>query len=130
MTNASLNEWKEIEDTINFFYKASGLKVNVQKSTTLFAGLSDAELNPFRNILPYSFAPISTCFRYLGCYLSTGPHRNSDWNWLLTKLGNKIDLQCNRWLSLGGRYILVKSTLESMPFYWLSLAIIPCSVLN
>jgi hypothetical protein len=35
MTNASLNEWKEIEDTIKFFCKASGLKVNIEKSTVL-----------------------------------------------------------------------------------------------
>jgi hypothetical protein len=31
---------------------------------------------------------------------------------------------------LGGHFILVKYTLETLPVYWLSLAIIPCSVLN
>jgi hypothetical protein len=42
----------------------------------------------------------------------------------------KIDLWCNRWLSLGGRFILVKSTLESLHVYWMSLATIPCTILN
>jgi hypothetical protein len=78
MTNASLNEWKEIEDIIKKNCKASGLKVNVQKYASLFVGLSDVELAPFNNILPYSFASLSTGFRYLGFHLSTGPHRNTN----------------------------------------------------
>jgi hypothetical protein len=92
MTNASLTEWKEIEDSIKKFCKDSGLKVNIDKCATLFVGLSKAELVSFRNILPYSFVPLSIGFRYLGCFLSTGPHNKSDWNWILTKLENKIDL--------------------------------------
>jgi hypothetical protein len=31
---------------------------------------------------------------------------------------------------LGGRFTLLKFVLESQPVYWMSLAVIPCSVLN
>jgi hypothetical protein len=42
----------------------------------------------------------------------------------------KIGLWCNKWLSLGGRFVLVKVVLESQPVYWMSLEIISHSILN
>jgi hypothetical protein len=39
MSNASLSEWWEIDKIIKLFCLASGLKVNVQKSTVLHEGL-------------------------------------------------------------------------------------------
>jgi hypothetical protein len=42
----------------------------------------------------------------------------------------KIGLWCNKWLSLGGRFVLVKAVLESQPVYWMSLELIPRSILN
>jgi hypothetical protein len=49
---------------------------------------------------------------------------------MLKKVEKKIGHWCNRWLSLGGRYILMKSVLEIQPVYWMSLAAIPYTVLN
>jgi hypothetical protein len=69
-------------------------------------------------------------FKYLGYFLKTGPHRANDWSWLLKKMEKKIDNWCYRWLSLGGRYTLLKVVLESQPVYWMSLAYVPRSVLN
>jgi len=37
---------------------------------------------------------------------------------------------CNRWLSLGGQYNLVKSILKGQPVYWMALAAIPASILQ
>jgi hypothetical protein len=42
----------------------------------------------------------------------------------------KIGLWCNKWLSLGGRFVLVKAILESQPVYWMSLETISHSILN
>ena len=36
----------------------------------------------------------------------------------------------NRWLSLRGRFILVKFILENIPIYWLSMVRIPTSILD
>jgi hypothetical protein len=62
--------------------------------------------------------------------LKTGAHRAADWDWLVSKVTNKIGLWCNRWLSLGGRYILVKTVLEGQPVYWMSMEALPHTVLN
>jgi hypothetical protein len=42
----------------------------------------------------------------------------------------KISNWCYRWLSIGGRFTLLKVVLESQPIYWLSLAVVPIYVLN
>jgi hypothetical protein len=130
MTKANLQEWLEIDKLIVLFCKASGLQVNVSKTTMFFEGLSDSDLTPYRSFLPYTFSSLDTGFKYLGYHLKTGVHRATDWNWLLIKMEKKIGLWCNKWLSLGGRYILLKSVLESQPIYWMSLELIPRSVLK
>jgi hypothetical protein len=55
VTKASIKEWMEIDKFLQFFCKASGLMVNQAKTTVHFEGLYDAELAPFKEILPYSF---------------------------------------------------------------------------
>jgi len=86
MKNTSINQWIEIDGIIKFFCKASGLRVNVQKPIALHAGLSKVDLAPYKTVLPYRFSLLSTGFRYLGFYLTTGPQKNVDWNWLLSKM--------------------------------------------
>jgi len=130
MTSASLQECVEIDSHIKSFCKASRLNVNATKTTTLSEGLSEADLIPFKEILPFTFSDLTLGFKYLGYFLKTGIHKEEDWSWLLTKVEKRIGHWCNRWLSLGGRYILLKSVLESQPVYWMSLAAIPFSVLN
>lgn len=41
-----------------------------------------------------------------------------------------IEHWCNRWLNLGGRLILIKSVLEIVHMYWMSLANIPSEILD
>jgi hypothetical protein len=111
------------------FCKASGLQVNSSKTTVHYEGLTDTELIPFKTVLPYTFSALNTGFKYLGIHLKTGPQRAADWSWLLTKIGKKIKNWCYRWLSLGGRYVLLKSVLESQSVYWMTIELIPKSVI-
>jgi hypothetical protein len=129
-SKACLAEWQVIDSLIRCFCKASGLSVNLTKSTVHFEGLSDLELNPFKTLLPYTFSDLSLGFCYLGYFLKTGAQRAADWDWLVTRVSNKINLWCNRWLSLGGRYILVKMVLEGQSVYWMSMEALPRIVLN
>jgi hypothetical protein len=48
----------------------------------------------------------------------------------VAKIEKKIGLWCNQWLSIGGRLILVKTVLESQSVFWMSMEMIPKSVLN
>jgi hypothetical protein len=64
-------------------------------------------------------------FRYLGYQLKLGATLPGDWRWLVAKFERKIDFWCNKWLSLGGRFILIKAVLESLAVFWMTLERIP-----
>jgi hypothetical protein len=117
MTKATMSEWWEIDKIIKIFFLASGLQVNGPKTTILQEGLSELDLTPYKSLFPFTFSDLSTGFKYLGYHLKTGPQRVEDWSWMLKKVEKKIGLWCYRWLSLGGRYTLLKSVLESQPVY-------------
>jgi hypothetical protein len=130
LSRACLLEWKEIKSIIDLFCNAAGLTVNLKKSTIHSEGLMEVDLTPFKDLLPYSFSALSSGFKYLGYFLKTGPHRAADWSWLVSKLSQKIAGWYNRWLSLGGRYILIKSVLEGQPVFWMSMESLPRTILN
>jgi hypothetical protein len=130
MSSARLEEWQEIKTAIELFCRVVGLTVNQTKSIILSEGLSDLELAPFKALLNFSFRALADGFKYLGYYLKTGPHRATDWDWLVSRFSQKITRWYNRWLSLGGRYILIKSVLEAQPVFWMSMESVPRSIIN
>jgi hypothetical protein len=130
MTREILYEFMEIDKHICLFCKASGLLVNQTKTTAHFEGLTELELTPFKTLIPYNFSDLSNGFRYLGYFLKTGTHHADDWEWLVSNLTKNIGLWCNKWLSMRGRYILVKIVLEGQPVYWMSMEAIPRTVIN
>jgi hypothetical protein len=83
-----------------------------------------------KELLPFEVKPIDDGFKYLGFFLKPNCYTRADWNWLEKKFEKIILNWSHRWLSLGGRVILVKVVLESIYVYWISLAKIPKSVLN
>jgi hypothetical protein len=130
MTNVTVEEWWEINKVLKSFCLASVLTINATKSTIHQEGLLEQELADYKYVFPFKFFDLALGFTYLGFYLKTGPQRASDWNWLIQRLEKNITNWCFRWLSFGGRLTLLKEVLESQPVYWLSLAVIPCLVLN
>ena len=119
-----------IDKNIFFFCKAFRLEVNQSKSTVLHAGMPSNDLTPYKNILPYYFMELYPGFKYLGYWLKIGSYKAKYWDWILTKVMKRIEVWCNRWISLGGRYTLVKSGLEGQPMYWMSMEAIPRFILN
>lgn len=88
--------------------------INTLKTTVPYWWLEEAELSPLKDILPFTFADLNVGFKYLGYYLKPGSSKSADWSWLVAKFEKKIGLWCNKWLSLGSRFILVKAVLESV----------------
>jgi hypothetical protein len=102
----------------------------VTKSTFHYSGLSEVDLDSYKNIFLYNFLETSVGLRYLGFFLKPDCYKVADWRWLLIKFEKRIGHWCNRWLSLGGRFVLIKSILESQEVYWMALAAIPVTILN
>ena len=57
--------------------------------------------------------------KYLGFYLKPCRYLLKDWDWLIAKAEKRIMLWSHRWLSRGGKLVLIKSVLEAFPVYWM-----------
>ena len=68
--------------------------------------------------------------KYLGFFLKPNGYRICDWLWLIQKMEKRICHWTYRYLSLGGRLVLLNSVLSSIPVYWMSLAPLPAAVLR
>ena len=109
------------------FQDVTGLKVNIAKSELVPIG----EVN---NV--HVLAEILGCrvralpMTYLGMPLRPSHKSPSIWNPILEKIQQKLTGWKKLYLSKGGRLTLLKSTLSSLPTYFLSLFIIPTHVAN
>jgi hypothetical protein len=112
LSKAELTEWMVILEVLQQFCSVSGLSINFSKSSILHWGLSDNELIILKNSIPYTFVSLNGGFRYLGFQLKLGTSSLIDWKGLVTHFESRINCWYNKWLSLGGRYILIKSVLE------------------
>ena len=50
-------------------------------------------------------------------------------DWLINKVKKKLKDWCNQWISFLGRLTLLKSTLEGIPIYWITISHIPHGVM-
>jgi hypothetical protein len=87
-------------------------------------------LDQLKGIFPYNFTHIFSGLKYLGYFLKEDSYKLADWNWLIAKFEKKIGHWYTRWLSIGGRFTLIKYALEGQPVYWMALAAIPSLVIT
>ena len=105
----------------------TGLKVNVLKSEMVFIG-------EVPNV--FVLAEILGCrvgslpMTYLGMPLGASHKSPTVWNPILEKFEHKLAGWKKMYLSKSGRLTLLKSTLSSLPTYYLSLFTIPTHVAN
>jgi hypothetical protein len=130
MAKAELSEWLVILDILNVFCTATGLSINSSKSSVHYWGVSEADLLLLKGSIPFTFIDLKEGFCYLGFRLKPRASTPADWSWLVAIFERKINFWCNKWLSLGGRYILVKSVLEGLAVYWMTLERIPNKVIT
>ena len=104
------------------FQAVTGLKVNVQKSETVPIG----EVNDVHALAKILGCRIGTLpMSYLGMPLGASHKSPSIWNPILEKIERKLAGWKKLYLSKGGRLTLLKSTLFSLPTYFLLLFTIP-----
>jgi hypothetical protein len=107
-----------------------GLQINEEKSTFHSVGLEEVGLTPYKEIFSYRFESIETGFKYLGFFLKPNCYKADNWRWLINKFEQRINHWCNCCLSLGGQLVLIKAVLVSQPVYWISMVVVPISVLE
>jgi len=108
------------------FELASRLKVNFSKSCLIgvnvprdFIDMACNFLNCTEGILP---------FMYLGLPVRANPGRALMWEPLLNLLTRRLTNWGNKYITLGGRIVLLNSVLNSIPIFYLSFMKMPSKV--
>ena len=110
---------------LSCFQAFTGLKVNVGKSKIVHVREVN-NLDALANILHCRVGSLP--MKYLGMPLRSSFKTASIWNPILEKMEKKLFGWKRLYLSKGGRLMLLKSTLSSLPTYFLSLFTIPKAV--
>ena len=122
LCDASREQLLSIRLVLSCFQAFSGLKVNVGKSEIVPAGEVN-NLDALANILQCRVRSLP--MKYLGMPLGTSFKTALIWNPILEKMEKKLSGWKCLYLSKDGRLMLLKSTLSSLPRYFLSLFTIP-----
>jgi hypothetical protein len=100
------------------FELLSGLKVNFHKSMLVGVNISDSWMHETVSALRCKVGKVH--FLYLGLPIGGDPRRLGFWEPVLNRIKHRLSGWKNRFLSFGGRVILLKSVLTSLPIYTLS----------
>ncbi|GKE20143.1 RNA-directed DNA polymerase, eukaryota, reverse transcriptase zinc-binding domain protein [Tanacetum coccineum] len=122
------NDLRQITRSLNSFYRASGLKINISKSNLFGVRVSDNELQAMAHVTgcQASTFPLT----YLGLPIGKSMHYLPSWNILVNKFKLKLSTWKASLLSIDGRLTLIKSVLGSLGICYLSLFKAPESVIN
>jgi hypothetical protein len=67
-------------------------------------------------------------FKYLGLPVGASPRRAATWEPMLNSLRKRLEAWGNKYVSLGGRIVLLNSVLNAIPIFYLSFLKIPIIV--
>ncbi|GJU77074.1 putative RNA-directed DNA polymerase, eukaryota, reverse transcriptase zinc-binding domain protein [Tanacetum coccineum] len=119
---------KNLIHILKCFELRSGLKVNLAKSIILGVGV------PI-NVVHEVFASLgcahdSLPFIYLGLSVGRKMRLCEGWDAVVNRVWNRLSSWKAKSLSIGGRLTLVKSVLESIPIFYLSLFKSPVKIID
>ena len=72
------------------FCKASGMQINVNKSSLYFSCMEDTEVIILQNIFTFPVDRIENGMKYLGFHLKPCRYLIRDWDWLIIKVEQRI----------------------------------------
>jgi len=108
------------------FEMASGLKINFSKSSLIRVNVPPEFMTMACDFLKCSEGAIP--FKYLGLPVGASSRKMFAWDPLLNLLSRKLNMWGHRYISFGGRIVLLNSVLNSIPIFYLSFLKMPTKV--
>jgi len=105
-----------------------GLKVNFHKSILVGVNIAPSWLNEAASVLRCKVGKVP--FMYLGMSIGGNPRRLSFWDPIVNRIKARLSGWNSRFLSFGGRLVLLKSVLTSLPVYALSFFKAPSGIIS
>lgn len=109
---------RALQAVMSLFEIMSGLKVNFHKSCLVGINIAESWLNEATSILHCKVGKVP--FLYLGLSIDGDPRRLEFWDPVLNTIKSRLMKWQSRFLSFGGRLVLIKFVLTSLPVYALS----------
>ncbi|GAU22483.1 hypothetical protein TSUD_296020 [Trifolium subterraneum] len=119
---------RAIKSILLLFEVMSGLKVNFHKSLLVGVNVVDSWLEEAAGVLYCKTG--KTPFTYLGLPIGGNPRRLSFWKPVIDKIKSRLSVWKCRNLSMGGRLVLLKAALSSLPVYFLSFFKAPAGIVS
>lgn len=112
------NHWFYIHYILIRFGNATGLHMNSDKSFLIYEYGDMDEITFIASFLRVSVKRAFDGFKYLGFYIKPYGYRIKDWIWLVDRIRSKINKWTHRWLSMGGRLIMIQAVLSQLFVFW------------
>jgi len=112
------------------YCRASGVVINDRKSSIFGWNMSQHNLNSIAQILGFECFAQWDSIKYLGLPLTSGVNNRSLWHGIISKIKDKITSWGGYWLTKGGKIILLKSVLSTLPIYQASFLLAPKHIME
>ncbi|WJX66218.1 hypothetical protein P8452_50797 [Trifolium repens] len=121
------NLWS-MKEILRWFELISGLKVKFSKSNIIGVNVHNSFLEGAASFLHCKVRSLP--FTYLSLPVGVNPRSKSTWKPVLKAIENRLHSWKNKYVSLGGRVVLINSVLASIPIFYLSFIKLPTGVRN
>ncbi|RHN54844.1 putative RNA-directed DNA polymerase [Medicago truncatula] len=123
---ASVDNLWTLKALLRGFEMASGLRVNFAKSCLIGVNVGREFMDAACNFMNCREGALP--FKYLGLPVGANPRRLSTWEPLLDCLNIRLNSWGNKYVSLGGRVVLLNAVLNAIPIFYLSFFKLPVKV--
>ena len=100
--------WQVFHEIFIRFGNASGMMANVGKSCIYHEDDGRVIAKDIANMFNFSTNSLSMGFKYLGFHMKPNNYKIKQSDWMLEKVEKQIRGWTSKWLSSGGRFILVQ----------------------
>jgi hypothetical protein len=119
------NLWT-LKAVLRGFEFASGLRVNFWKSSIIGVNVPNDFMAMAANFLNCRIG--KTPFKYLGLPVGANPRLMSTWKPMIDVIRGRIGSWGNKYLSFGGRIVMLNAVLNAIPIFYLSYLKMPTNV--
>ncbi|KAM0036124.1 putative RNA-directed DNA polymerase [Helianthus debilis subsp. tardiflorus] len=128
-----LGDWSDVNvikvaRILRCFHICSGLRININKSNLYGIGTSKSEMENTALVLGCKRGDFP--FDYLGIRVGANMNRCCHWKKVVDVFEARLSSWKAKLLSIGGRVILIKAVLESIPIYYFSLYKAPVKIID
>ncbi|XP_074328006.1 uncharacterized protein LOC141665919 [Apium graveolens] len=120
--------WNTIKgDIVQMFNNFTALMLSLKKSGIFGFGETEETLKYWTNFLGCKVEHGS--LKYLGDIIGSNPSKYLYWNPLVVKVKNKLEEWQADHMSVAGRLVLLKATIDSIPSFWFNILSVPNKIL-